>query len=1108
MERRAQVKVPAVPDLADFRERMTAKLARIRARVRVRVDPDLSTFRDNLRSRLDGANATLGVRLEANEREITRLRRELAHIEPPITVPVRVDADRNSLFALRRNVSSLDGASGGAGRGLAALAGTAARLTAMASAIPAVAGLGAGLAAMAPAAAVAVPALLAVASAKAAVAIGMSGVSDALKGDAEAMAKLAPPAQEFVRQARALAPAWGKVKTTVQGNLFQGLGDAMTRTARSVLPVLRTELGATATTLNGMAKGVATTAKSLADKGTLGTALKGANAGLKGVSRLPAVIVQGLGQVGAAAAPAFAKLSSGADGALERLSQRMTRGFESGGMQQGIEKALGLARQLGSTLGNVGRTLGNVFAPAAQAGGGFLVVLSDVAATAAKITATPQAQATFAALFQTLAAIGHTVGGVLSAGLRAALPLVSTLVTSLAGPLQGALKVLGPALKSLVGSLGQALQPVVRGVTQALSLVLPIVARLAAQLARGLGPVLVLVGRLVGQIATVVLTTLRPILAQAPALLAPILGVVRQLAPILAQLAAQLLTALGPSLARVGAAIGQLAIAAGPLITVLGTVLVGVLRALLPVITAVIAIVGKVAGVLAALASRYITGILVPAVRGVVRLFQGPLRGAVSGARRILSGLGSAVGSVFGRIRSVVGTGVAAVVRFFRSMGSGAAGAVRSMGSSVASLAGGAMRSLGSRISSGVSAAVRTVRGLPGKARAGLGNLRGVLASAGRALLSGFVDGIKSKIGSVKSTLGGLTSRLKDWKGPPKKDAKILTPAGRLLIRGFIKGIDQSTAQLRARLQSITRLLPRHTKSGVVKYLKRETAELKKLVSDRDRIGRRLESAERKLAEARRKYADARNSIRDGILGAANITQGAAPGAKVTVKSITNRLKDQTKAARKFAQDLAKLKAKGLSGALLEQIASAGVEGGSAYASALRGASKSQIKELNRTQRRLEKYAGGAGKTVADALYGSGVHAAEGLVRGLKSKEKAIERQMLKIARSMEKAIKRALGIKSPSRVMARVGRWIPAGLARGIESGKPRVDGLMSRLVAVPSVGMAGAGSLIPAGATGRGSEHVPTQSARVHIENYHAGGMTPGQVARDLEWRMKARG
>ncbi|MFF2808643.1 hypothetical protein ACFVT2_16000 [Streptomyces sp. NPDC058000] len=165
IERRARVQVQAVPDLDGFRERLNAKLVRVRARVRVNVDPDLSEFRSRLRERLQGANAGLGVRLEVSEREIARLRRELARIRPPMTIPDRVEADRDRLATLARDVSNVGHSSGGAGRKVLSLVGTLGKLSTAASSIPAVAGLSSSIASMGPAAAVAAPAVLALASA-------------------------------------------------------------------------------------------------------------------------------------------------------------------------------------------------------------------------------------------------------------------------------------------------------------------------------------------------------------------------------------------------------------------------------------------------------------------------------------------------------------------------------------------------------------------------------------------------------------------------------------------------------------------------------------------------------------------------------------------------------------------------------------------------------------------------------------------------------------------------------------------------------------------------------------------------------------------------------
>ncbi|MFS2030318.1 MULTISPECIES: hypothetical protein [unclassified Curtobacterium] len=63
------------------------------------------------------------------------------------------------------------------------------------------------------------------------------------------------------------------------------------------------------------------------------------------------------------------------------------------------------------------------------------------------------------------------------------------------------------------------------------------------------------------------------------------------------------------------------------------------------------------------------------------------------------------------------------------------------------------------------------------------------------------------------------------------------------------------------------------------------------------------------------------------------------------------------------------------------------------------------------------------------------MNAARGLVKGLQSQQRAIAKQMSGIARSMVATIRSELGIHSPSKVFANdVGRWIPAGMAAGVE--------------------------------------------------------------------------
>lgn len=99
---------------------------------------------------------------------------------------------------------------------------------------------------------------------------------------------------------------------------------------------------------------------------------------------------------------------------------------------------------------------------------------------------------------------------------------------------------------------------------------------------------------------------------------------------------------------------------------------------------------------------------------------------------------------------------------------------------------------------------VAVVKGLPGRAKAALGNLGDLLANAGRSLIEGFINGIKAMFGAVKSALGDLTSKLTSWKGPESLDRVLLVKSGQLIIDGFVTGLESRYATVRRSLAGLS----------------------------------------------------------------------------------------------------------------------------------------------------------------------------------------------------------------------------------------------------------------------------------------------------------------
>lgn len=92
-------------------------------------------------------------------------------------------------------------------------------------------------------------------------------------------------------------------------------------------------------------------------------------------------------------------------------------------------------------------------------------------------------------------------------------------------------------------------------------------------------------------------------------------------------------------------------------------------------------------------------------------------------------------------------------------------------------------------------------------------------------------------------------------------------------------------------------------------------------------------------------------------------------------------------------------------------------------------------------------------KSGVGSLAGIGRNLIEGLWGGIKSKFDSVIAKVKALAAKLPKTVKKVLGIGSPSRVMNKdVGRWIPAGLAQGIESNSRMVTSAMQNLVSIPA--------------------------------------------------------
>ncbi|MEU0306864.1 hypothetical protein, partial [Streptomyces cyaneofuscatus] len=370
------------------------------------------------------------------------------------------------------------------------------------------------------------------------------------------------------------------------------------------------------------------------------------------------------------------------------------------------------------------------------------------------------------------------------------------------------------------------------------------------------------------------------------------------------------------------------------------------------------------------------------------------------------------------------------------------------------------------RIKAGTTAKVNGliayVRGMPGRILAALASLGNLLHSKGVAVVQGLWRGISSMGGWLKGQLMSFARSM--IPGPIAKalginsPSKVTTAQGRWIGEGLGVGLLGTAKKVRAAAQKVADIVrktmaPGKKRARTLGKIATSSKALVALAKQDATVAIRLQAARKKLAAQVKARDKLMADVRKGVMDSGNITQ-LVQDVPVTATSLIAGLTAKVKQAQEFTANLAKLRKKGVSAGLIDQIARAGVEEGSASAAALAQASTDQVKQLNSQQKLLTGAANAAATVAGNAMYGSGVHAAQGLVEGLASQQKQIEKQMIAIAKGMTKAIKKALGINSPSKVMAReVGRHVPTGVEVGAEDARGGLDRTMQHLVDVPGI-------------------------------------------------------
>lgn len=382
---------------------------------------------------------------------------------------------------------------------------------------------------------------------------------------------------------------------------------------------------------------------------------------------------------------------------------------------------------------------------------------------------------------------------------------------------------------------------------------------------------------------------------------------------------------------------------------------------------------------------------------------------------------------------------------------------------------------------------------ITGKLKALGPSLKSTATSVGRYITDGLRNGINDGTGSVVTAARAMAKRVIDAikdEFKIKSPSKVMEELGKYVKEGFYKGltgfedepvhrvveavnnmkdelkkaIDEANDDIKSANAKVKKLSKKKKKSkkdkADLKKAKKDLADAKAVkkkseeamkqldgalkaqqdqlmvVSDQyDAVVEKVKDAASALADAEKEMADAAKSYTDQFSKLPEF-----PDDGDLVDTYLNNIQDQIDATMKFAESLAYLRNMGLDDTTYKKLLEKGTDA-QPFIDALLESGQAGVDQINKLDSELEDVASALGQTAAKEMYQNGVDMARGLLEGLQAQEAALKAEMEKLGNAIVDAIKKQLGIKSPSRVFAEVGGYTMLGLMEGIQKHIPALE-------------------------------------------------------------------
>lgn len=587
-----------------------------------------------------------------------------------------------------------------------------------------------------------------------------SGMGDALSAESledleKAIADMPASAQEAARAMFDLKESFKEVGEEIQSSFWEQLNnlgslESVISPVQNALVKLAGEMGAsTAGLVSFVSQG-----QGLASFTSL---IDGAAEGASNLWSALMDVLSGVISIGGAGAGMFADWTRGIAESANGWAAHINGMAEAGTLQSSLEEKAASFKSvwggLSTFFGDVGGVLKGVYTATQEAGMSALGVIGEAMAQANSWVNSDVGQSALGSAFTAMQGALGTI-----------LPILGQVASIIGGTV-------APAVSEFIQALGPGVSAALDGLQVGLQAIAPALAPLGeafGTVLTALSPILPLLGEFIGMVVatlapavTAIFQALQPVIEQLAGALMPVFqmmqpvlaqfaGIIGQVAQTIGGVLVQAITMIAPFLPMIAAAVMQVLQAVMPLFPILVNIAASVISALMPAIGALLPVLVSIIGVFAAVISAIVPIIsVVLQVAGVFLQLVATIIGVVASIiGHILSLAASVIGTFVSMASSVIGAVsglVSGVIGWFTNLASQAIAKANEIWSNVSNA-----------FSTGVATVVSVVSQLPQKVTSMFSSAGTWLVNAGKNIITGLINGIKSRVGMVAGAIKGI----------------------------------------------------------------------------------------------------------------------------------------------------------------------------------------------------------------------------------------------------------------------------------------------------------------------------------------------------------------